>query len=141
MIYSDKTGQRVGLTGRYKLTTGKVSHQYRAKLQQEIIEGDKTENNLRHKYTVRYRRKRGLSPYLALEVFYLLGDTTPEMYKYRSTFGVRKKITKTSEAKLYYRFQQEVNKSNPDRTNILGFEYEISLKSSKRRKEPSSSSL
>jgi hypothetical protein len=40
------------------------------------------------------------------------------MYKHRSTFGVRKKITKKSTAKLYFRVQQEVNKSNPDKTNI-----------------------
>jgi hypothetical protein len=31
IAYRDKTGRRLGLTGRYKLTTGKLSHQYRAK--------------------------------------------------------------------------------------------------------------
>ncbi|MFC1619101.1 DUF2490 domain-containing protein [Candidatus Neomarinimicrobiota bacterium] len=135
IAYRDKTGKRVGLTGRYKLTTGKFSHQYRAKLQQELIEGDATENSLRHKYTVRYRRNGGFSPYLALELFYQLGESTTEMYKYRSTTGVRKKLSKSSTAKLYYRLQQEVNKSNPDRVNIFGFEYEISLKSSKRSQD------
>jgi hypothetical protein len=135
IAYRDKTGRRVGLTGRYKLTTGKFSHQYRAKLQQELIEGDATENSLRHKYAVRYRRKGGFSPYLALELFYQLGESTTEMYKYRSTAGVRKKLSKSSTAKLYYRIQQEVNKSNPDKTNIFGFEYEIELKSSKRRQD------
>ena len=139
IIYSDKTGRRYSLTGRYKLTTGKLSHQYRAKLQRETVEGDDTENSLRHKYTVRYRNKRGISPYLALEFFYHLGERAPEMYKYRSTVGVRKDLTKRSTAKLYYRVQQEVRKSNPDRINIFGLEYEISLKSRKRRLEPSNS--
>ena len=134
IAYRDKSGNRVGLTGRYKLTTGQFSHQYRIKLQQENIEGDETENSLRHKYTVRYNRKGGLTPYLAWEVFLHLEEGTTGMYKYRSTAGVSKKLTKSSTAKLYYRLQQEVNQSNPDRTNIFGFEYEIELKSGRSRK-------
>lgn len=135
IAYRDKTGRRLGLTGRYKLTTGNFSHQYRIKLQQEEIEDDEKENSLRHKYTVRYRRKGGLSPYLAVESFYHLGEGTTGMYKYRATTGVRKKLTKSSTAKLYYRLQREVNQANPDRINIFGFEYEIELKSSKSRSD------
>ncbi|MFC1619440.1 DUF2490 domain-containing protein [Candidatus Neomarinimicrobiota bacterium] len=137
IVYRDKTGRRLGLTGRYKLTTGKFSHQYRAKLQQENVEGDETETNLRHKYTVRYSRKGELSPYLDWEVFYHLGQGTTGMYKYRVTIGARKKLTKSTTAKLYYRLQQEVNQSNPDRINILGFEYEVELKSGKSRSDSS----
>lgn len=133
IAYRDKEGNRVGLTGRYKLTTGNFSHQYRAKLQQENIKGDETENSLRHKYTVRYRRTGGLSPYLAWEVFYQLGKGETGLYKYRFTVGTRTKLTKSSTAKLYYRLQQEVNRTNPDRTNIFGLEYEIELKSGRSR--------
>ncbi len=135
IIYSDKTGRRVSLTGRYKLTVDKFSHQYRAKFQQEIIEGDETENNLRHKYTVRYRRETGLSPYIAIELFYLLGESRLDLLKSRVTLGVRKKLTQRNTVKLYYRIQQEVDTPDPDRTNIFGFEFEISLKSGKRRQD------
>lgn len=137
IAFRDKTGRRYSITGRYKLNTGNFSHQYRAKLQQENVEGDETETSLRHKYTVRYNRKGGLNPYLAWEVFYHLGEGKTGMYKYRSTAGVRKKLTKSSTAKLYYRLQQEVNKSNPDRINIFGFEYEVELKSGKSSSDSS----
>lgn len=132
IVYSDKTGNRFSLTGRYKQTTGKLSHQYRLKLQRENIQGRPPEDNLRHKYTVRYRRETGLNPYLAMELFYLLGESRPEILKHRVTLGVRKKLTKTNTAKLYYRIQQEVNEPDPTRIKIFGFEYEISLKSGKR---------
>ncbi|MFT7614880.1 MAG: hypothetical protein ACI9J3_003867 [Parvicellaceae bacterium] len=42
------------------------------------------------------------------------------MDKFRYTFGIDRSLNKKIEAKLYYRFQKEINQTNVEKVNIVG---------------------
>lgn len=127
LIYPDKRRQRVSLSGRYELNLDRFSLGYRLKIQRETESGERPEDQVRNRLAVGYRLISRLSSYLEMEVFHQDDEGEYEYWKYRLTWGFKKKLTKVHSLKGYIRFQEEVNVTDPSRLLVWGARYQISL--------------
>lgn len=100
---------------------------YRQQYQAESESGEDLEYELRNKLGIRYPFWTRLATYAEYEWFHRIGDPPVELRKYRATAGLRVNLPGPQVLKIFLRRQQQVNRKNPDRQNILGLKYEYEL--------------
>jgi len=83
---------------------------------------------VRGKYNI---PKWKLDPRLSLEIFRTLGDVN-DFTKLRVTLGTKIKIKKASSIGLFYRVERELNELYPKTTNVIGLNYQFTLKRKKK---------
>lgn len=124
-IYPDKYSERGSLAGVFGLKTGRLSHRVRVKYQHDTDHGEPSEQTVRYRYALRHKRIHGYRPFIDVEGFYSLENSQFE--KIRENLGVNKKLTKRTNVEIYYRFQEELNMSNPKRAGMVGLKFEIEI--------------
>ena len=92
--------------------------------------GDFADHTLRLKIGTEYNfRKWKLDPQLSAEIFHENNRNEEEGFdKFRVTFGTEYKLKKWGRLGLYYRYEQEINKTNPAKTDIIRIKYVYTLK-------------
>ena len=100
---------------------------YRQQYQAESESDEDLEYELRNKLGIRYLLWARLAAYAEYEWFHRIGDPPVELRKYRATTGLRVNLPGPQVLKIFIRRQQQVNRKNPDRQNILGLKYEYEL--------------
>lgn len=106
------TAQYRGLPVRFKLRTALYST-WRG----SSVEGSTNPRLMwRNKLTLDYNfKKQGLRPYLSGELFVPLnGNKSMELSDYRAALGLKYRTSKASTLDFFVRYQQEVNRKNPD---------------------------
>lgn len=125
IVYSDEIEGRVSTGVTHSGATGPLSHTYRVKFQRESGRKSSLEDHLRNRLIVRYRIRKSFSPYVGAETFHEVGREGFEYDKFRITIGMRAKFTGGNSARVFYRLQRQVGRSNPKSANIFGIKYEI----------------
>lgn len=124
-IYPDKYSERGSLAGVFGLKTGRFSHRVRVKYQHDTDYDEPSEQTLRSRYALRHKRIKGYRPFIDIEGFYSLENS--QLAKHRENVGVNKKLTKRTNVEIYYRFQEELNISNPKKAGMVGLKFEIEI--------------
>ena len=108
----------------------RLRYQNRDELGVSNAEGDYAKQNLRLKVGLDYDIKKWkLDPEISAEIFYYFEhEQVNQFSKYRVTIGTDYKIKKAGKIGLFYRFEQELNTLNPQKTNILRIKYVYTLK-------------
>ncbi len=107
-----------------KTRVGRLRIRHRLQAQAEKETAEVLEKYLRNKLTGRYALSNQLSPYIEAELYHLMENATAEYRKYRLALGVRVNLRANRTLKVFFRRQQEVNRKEPDRWNIVGLKYE-----------------
>ena len=92
--------------------------------------GDFADNTIRLKIGTEYNiRKWKLDPQLSAEIFHQNERNGDEGFdKFRITFGTEYKFKKWGRLGVFYRFEREINKTNPASTDIIRLQYVYTLK-------------
>lgn len=92
--------------------------------------GDFADNTIRLKIGTEYNiRKWKLDPQLSAEIFHQNERNEDEGFdKFRITFGTEYKFKKWGRLGVFYRFEREINKTNPASTDIIRLQYVYTLK-------------
>lgn len=92
--------------------------------------GDFADQMLRLKIGTEYNFKKWkLDPQLSAEIFHENDRNEEEGFdKFRVTFGTEYKFKKWGRLGLYYRYEREINKTNPASVDIIRIQYIYTLK-------------
>ena len=114
---------RLGLNYRFR-------YQTRDELGVTNENGDFADHTLRLKIGSEYNfRKWKLDPQLSAEIFHHSERNKEDGFdKFRITFGTEYKFKKAGRLGLFYRFEKEINKTNPASTDIIRIQYVYTLK-------------
>ena len=97
---------------------------YRLRYQKKFDNTDDNEDYLRQKFTIKHKTKNILNPYLSAELFYRFRyDKGDRFDKFRLYVGSDIKLSKRNSLKVYYLYQQEINRSKPGIQSIYGIFY------------------
>lgn len=108
----------------------RLRYQNRDELGVSDENGDFADHTIRFKLGTEYNVKKWkLDPELSGEIFFSPSNENGEGFdKYRVTFGTEYKFKKAGRLGVFYRFEQEINTSDPSSTNILRIRYIYTLK-------------
>lgn len=118
----------------HKLSRFRLNYRLRYQNRDELgvtnDNGDFADHTLRLLAGLRYDfRKWKLDPELSAEIFHVSERNEDEGFdKFRLTFGTSYKFKKAGRLGLYYRYEKELNKSNPRVTDILRVKYVYTFK-------------
>ena len=121
-IYKHKI-DRLGLNYRLR-------YQTRDELGVTNENGDFADSTIRLKIGTEYNfRKWKLDPQLSAEIFHQNARNEDEGFdKFRVTFGTEYKFKKWGRLGVFYRYEREINKTNPASTDIIRLQYVYTLK-------------
>ena len=121
-LYKHKV-KRLGLNYRFR-------YQTRDELGVTNENGDFADQTLRLKIGTEYNfRKWKLDPLLSAEIFHENNRNEDEGFdKFRVTFGTEYKFKKWGRLGLFYRYEREIDKTNPASTDIIRVQYVYTLK-------------
>ena len=123
----------VDLSFKYKIERFTVSHRLRYQnenhLGVSLSDGDVHRENLRFRTGLDYNiRKIPLEPKLDIELFNRFNSEEDINYnKYRFTFGLSYNLKKFGKFEAYYRFENDVNTTSPNRLEVWGLQYRYSI--------------
>lgn len=127
---------------RYKFKKKKFSAKNRLRFQSKYTDYKTTEfgfipkNYLRNAIEFNYKILKKITPFASFEVFYPLNAYDKNIDKLRYQLGSNFEITKRLSAELFFIFENEIYKSNPISSYILGtgFSYELPRIKTKKKK-------
>ncbi len=127
---------RFNLDAYYKHDLGRFDFKYRLRYQNRdelgvsTSEGDFPNQYLRFKAGIDYNiRKWKLDPEFSFEIFYHSQKEDEHNFnKFRITLGTSYKFKKAGKLGVYYRVEEEINTTNPKRTDILRIKYIYTFK-------------
>lgn len=129
-----KNRVRYQFDGIYSHKLNDFNFKYRVRYQNrnevDADENDEAKKAIRFKAGFSYNIKKWkLDPEVSGEVFRSLGEESDQQFeKYRLTIGTSFKVHKAAKVAVFYRFENELNTTNPVAVNILGAKYTYSLK-------------
>lgn len=110
----------------------RLQYQSRKEIGQTASINDDPTKKLRLKVGGAYNIKKWkFDPVLSGEIFRTLG-TNGDFSKIRGTLGTSFETKKAGELSFFYRIEKELNKSYPQLTNVIGFNYQYTLKRKKK---------
>ena len=127
-IYKNKTKNRISIGSSIKLNKKKIGTKYRLKFQ-NIKESDKpTEITFRNKFTISYKVKKRIEPFIAYEIFNPYEHMMSGIDETRISLGSQIKINKKRYIKFYYIYKKEdLLKAKNNSLYILGLDYSLSF--------------
>lgn len=141
---NDNTGKQQGYENymrlhadalyRHKVKRLGLSYRLRYQTRDELgvtnENGDFADHTIRLKIGTEYNfRKWKLDPQLSGEIFHENDRNEDEGFdKFRVTFGTEYKFKKWGRIGLFYRYEREINKTNPASTDIIRVQYVYTLK-------------
>ena len=127
-IYNNKTKNRISIGSSIKLNKKKIGTKYRLKFQ-NIKESDKPiEITFRNKFTISYKVKKKIEPFIAYEIFNLYENRIRGIDETRISLGSQIKINKKRYIKFYYIHKKEdLLKAKNNSLYILGLDYSLSF--------------
>lgn len=112
----------------FKWNTVKISN--RTRLQRESIEtleDIQSELELRNRLRILFTKNKKIKPFFGGEIFIGLGEKAENRKKFRLTAGTQLKIKKRVSLTLFYHYQRELQKDDPDMQHIFGLKFNVSL--------------
>lgn len=76
-------------------------------------------------------RKWKLDPRVSMEIFRTLGDVN-DFTKFRATIGTKHNTKKAGAIGVFYRLERDLNEQYPKTTNVLGLNYQFTVKRKKK---------
>ncbi len=123
---------RYHIDAKYKHEINRFSLRYRLRYQNknELGIDDDAKQNIRLKAGLEYNIKNWkLDPKFAAEIFNRFGSNEESRFsKYRLTLGTEYDFKNWGVLEAYYRIENEINVTDPDRIGILGFKYTFTIK-------------
>lgn len=92
----------------------------------------------RNKSTIRWRPNKTWMPYTSYEMYFRLSGfraNEPQIYRHRFSLGTYYYISKRRRIDVYYLYQLQQRRGQPDMRHAIGVSYERSLKSWKKIRE------
>lgn len=129
----DETRNRIGADAMLRYDTDKLSVGNRVRLQYTTYELDSDHVHLRDKIHAGYEVVEHVTPYVALELIYLLSPKS-EYRETRFYVGVNWHAVKHLDLGVYYMRQIETNVRMPEHNNILGIEATYLFRKVKKHK-------
>ena len=110
----------------------RIRYQNKDELQISEAQGDTAKRTVRLKVSADYNIKNWkLDPEVAAEVFNRLNNSEG-LYRMRFTVGTTYKFKKAGELGAFYRIEKELQGDYPKTTNIIGVQYQYTLKRKKK---------
>ncbi|MCP4154835.1 MAG: DUF2490 domain-containing protein [bacterium] len=112
----------------FKLNNLTISN--RTRLQQETIETHEekeTELAFRNRLRFQFIKSKKIRPFFGTELFVGLGEDGDKRNKLRLTVGTDWKVRKRVTLSLFYHFQRDLDKNDPDTSNIVGIKFNYSF--------------
>ena len=127
-LYNDKIKQRLSIGISYKYNLNLISLKYRIRHQESYEGGKDPEKLTRNKFTIGYKLGDKLEPYLSGELFHLYKTYFGQLNEYRILIGLAFDLPKKNSIKVFYMYKKkDLNRSNPDVSNVFGLGYKIKL--------------
>lgn len=127
-LYNDKIKQRLSIGISYKYNLNLISLKYRTRYQKSYEEDKYPEKLIRNKFTIGYKLGDKLEPYLSGELFHLYKTYFGQLNEYRILIGLAFDLPKKNSIKVFYMYKKkDLNRSNPDVSNVFGLGYKIKL--------------
>ena len=124
--YKDKTKQRFSFGGSVKYSIKPLAFKYRLKYQKTYLERVFSDDVFRNKFSVVYKINKKFDSYTSIEIFHLNQLDQYLFNEYRISFGLDIDLPNKKAVKVFYtRKIKDLNKSDPDQTNILGIAYDF----------------
>ena len=124
-IFKDEIKKRISFGGSYKYNFKTLSFRYKTRFQRVFEQDNKLEETFRNKFSVINKLKKDFELFLSAELFNPYdqnGDN--KINEYRISFGANTGFSNNKSIKTYYTFKAEdINKTNPEITNIIGLSY------------------
>jgi len=125
-VFQEKIKKRLSIGFSYKYDFKPVALKYRSKLQRSFQE-DKIFNPLvRNKLSIHYKINKKVKPYFSGEIFHSINDDQYENDEKRWSIGLNMILSKKKKIKIFYTYKIEgMNKSDQDKTNVIGLSYTL----------------
>ena len=127
-IYNNKTKNRISIGSSIKLNKKKIGTKYRLKFQNTKESNKPIEITFRNKFTISYKVKKKIEPFIAYEIFNPYGQMMDGIDETRISLGSQIKINKKRYIKFYYIHKKEdLLKAKNNSLYILGLDYSLSF--------------
>ncbi len=125
-VFQEKIKKRVSIGFSYKYNFKPVTLKYRSKFQRSFQEYKIFNPSLRNKLSIHYKINKKVKPYFSGEVFHSINADQYENDEKRWSIGVNIGILKKKKIKIFYTYKIEgINKSDQDKTNVIGLAYNL----------------
>jgi len=126
IVEKDEKKTRLSLGGKIDFKILNFIPSHRMKLQQDTEKGkEPDELELRNKFKIKYPLTNRFTPFASYELFNVQEDESFIADKYRVGIGLEYDLSETHSIGLFYIFEEELNTSEIESTNIFGLKYEI----------------
>ena len=124
-IFEDEIKKRLSFGGSYKYNLKTLSFRYKSRFQRVYEQDNKLEETFRNKFSVINKLKKDFELFLSAELFNPHDQNDDnKINEYRISFGANTGFSNNQSIKTYYTFKAEdINKTNPEITNIIGLSY------------------
>ena len=124
-IFEDEIKKRLSFGGSYKYNLKTLSFRYKSRFQRVYEQDNKLEETFRNKLSVINKLKKNFELFLSAELFNPHNQNDDnKINEYRISFGANTDFSNNQSIKTYYIFKAEdINKTNPEITNIIGLSY------------------
>lgn len=128
IIYDDKEKSRIGVSCTIDPNITFFIPNFKFKVQRDY-EKDKDPDDLviRNKFTFEYPLTEKCIPYTSWEVFHKVEEDSLNYDKYRISIGFEYELSESQSIELFYKYKQELKKSEDEITNIIGLKYEYTF--------------
>ncbi|MCF6279927.1 MAG: DUF2490 domain-containing protein [Flavobacteriaceae bacterium] len=137
--YEDFSRLQFDLSYQHKVEDFSLKYRLRYQTKNQLGVPDNSKDDTRFKTSLGYNIKGWkLDPKVSAEIFNRMGATNTSkngFSKYRLTIGTSYNTKKIGKFGLFYRFEKEMNTTNPAANNILGLKYSYTIKNKKKKKK------
>ena len=127
-VFNEKIKKRISLGFSYKYNFKPFTLKYRSKFQRSFQKDKIFDPLARNKLAIDYKINKKVKPYLSGEVFHFINSDQYENDERRCSIGLNMSFSKKKKIKVFYTYKIEgINKSNPDKTNVIGLAYTLKL--------------
>lgn len=138
--YENRHRFGLGLIGKYKYKNFAFSNRIVYQREHEYFysryeNGHEPTNVLRNRFQIKWEFKKRWDTYVSCEPFVKISNEEKELRRVRSIAGMNWEFKKNHTLNLYYQYQADINKNEPEMTHSIGCIYEWDMPKFKKKEK------